>query len=189
MGVTWRTVLVLSAAAWGALGQTGADVPADAIAIKIVPARTFLVHRQAIKSLDETGPIEFTVVPRIKRKLKSLGYDPIPPIEVHVFFEGDDIQELETARYAARQFEVAAAIDKAPEEDLGQFTTKQSGAYRCLSLVFKGSPLESSKYWATLYDAAKARKLTAASENREIALSREGYDPGKYTTELQLGIK
>ena len=56
-------------------------------------------------------------------------------------------------------------------------------------MVFKGSPLESSKFWAKLYDEIKAQKLIASGENREIALLRDGYDTGKYVTELQLGIK
>jgi len=134
------------------------------------------------------GPIEWTVVPRIKRTLKGLGYEDIPPIEYHVSFEGENITDVNVARYAARVIEVAVPIDKQPEE-LGKFTLKQATAFKCLSLAFKGSPTESGKYWTQLYEEAKAKKYITSGENREVAVERSGYDATKYVTELQLGIQ
>lgn len=183
-----QRLLLIAATMCMCRAQSGAAGEPITVQLKTVPAKTFLTHRQPIKTLDDVGPIEWTIVPRMKKLLKTLGYDPIPPIEFHVSFEGDNILDLDVARNAARWLEIAAAVNT-PPEDPGKFQISHSGQYKCLSLAFKGSPLDSGEHWAKLYQEAKIRKFIASGENREIGLIRDGYDTATYVTELQLGVK
>jgi effector-binding domain-containing protein len=124
----------------------------------------------------------------MKRALKQIGIDPPPPFEFHVRFAQDKIADVNAARYAARKLRISVPVDREVEE-IPPFTSRRSPEFRCLSFVYRGSPLDSGEQWEKLYAEAKTRNLTSSGENREIELDRKGYNAANYVTELQLGIK
>lgn len=176
--------LVIAAFALVCCGKAGYAAPDDAKAAaqtqptierKSVPPRHYFYSRHAVASLDEVTRIEWAHSPRVLKKARSLGLEASGGLEYHVYFR------------QPMYVDVALPVARIPPDaDMSQYKTTAS--FDCLSLVFTGSPLDLAAQWARVQQEIATRGHSWSEENREVLISREGFDATRHVTELQAGI-
>ncbi len=143
---------------------------------KTVPANQYLYTRHMIENVEEVTRLEWLYGRKLPKRLTALDLTATGPIEYHLVFG--------TPMY----LDIAIPIEQLPV-DPGEDSYKQTLPFKCLAMVFKGSPLEASEQWSVLQAELANRGLEWNRQNREIAVNREGFDAQQHVTELQVGIQ
>ena len=185
--------IALAAGMWAGQGaaERRRELPADAdvgvVTLQHEPGRLYFVSRHAITGLDETTALQWTHAPKLRAAATALGLRVLGPTEYHVRFDAGRCATFDQARFAGQQLEIALPVDS-PASGAGAFAFAAGEPFRCLSLIYRGSPMDVSTQWQRLYDDAQARGLTPSCENRQLIVNHTGFDRTRYLTELQLGV-
>ncbi len=153
----------------------------SSISEKTVPAQYYLYSRHVIESVAEVNRIEWLHGPKLSKHAAALGVQQSGPIEYHVV-EADSM-------YVDVAIPVAVAPTADSDAPAGDEQYKLTEPFRCLSLVFTGSPIAASEQWSVLRSELESRGYVWSGENRELVVNREGFDAQQYVTELQVGIE
>ena len=179
-----RPSFVRAALLMAALWLLPAGLPSSASAAdaapnaqrKTVPARQYLYSRHPLAAVEDITRIEWVQGPRLLRQLKALGLEAAGGLEYHVTLA------------APMRVDVAVPVAQVPAgADPALFKT--TAPFDCLALRYTGSPLNLAGQWALLQQEVEKRGLAWTRENREVLVSREGFDAMKHVTELQAGVR
>jgi len=158
------------------------------ITLKTDPAQVYLASRHVIKTLDDVSPLQWSYGPKLRQLASSLDTLTLGPLEYHVKFEDGHCAKADEARYFARELDIVIPLESQSQvPDRSQLIS--SPAFRCLSIIYQGSPWDAAVYWDHLYAEAKRRGFHPSCENRELVVDHTGFDKTKYVDELQLGVQ